>query len=124
MYAVVWKTSSTQVATSAAYRNAAPTRRITQAAAESVKGKVVSVHDTKAHGSVETQLRSFLVLVLVGLEWPASCTGGFTRWGKSVRYPLNTHLEGATAGVDTLGRENPLPCRKSKQDCLVVQTVA
>lgn len=61
------------------------------------KGKIVSVHDKKAHGLVETQLHSSLVLALDGLEWPASCTGGFTRWGKSVRYPLNMHLEGARA---------------------------
>ena len=98
MYVVVWKKPSSQGVTSPAYQNAAPSRRITQAAAQLVKGKFVSVHDIKAHGSVETQLNSFLVLILDGLEWPASGTGGFTRWGKSVRYPLNTHLEGARAG--------------------------
>jgi len=103
MYVVVWKTPSSQGAKSAAYRYAAPVRRITQAAAELVKGKVVSVHDMKVKGSVETQLLSFLVLALDGLERPASCIGGFTLWRKSVRYPLNTHLEEATAGVDTLG---------------------
>lgn len=62
----------------------------------------------KAHGSVETQLHSFLALALDGLGWSVSRTGGFTRWGKSAWYPLNTHLEGARAGVDTLGGKKSL----------------